>query len=147
VPAILGGWWLRSRGRGSTLTYTGARDLPSAVYTNPVTGTGNLLTSYAYSYDTTGKFSTIRTDPIGAGTDTENTSSISDWLGRTVSSSSRDAGTTTSMYDPAGNLSTVAGPTGTVAYSYDVLERPTQLDETALGGGAAGAWAGAAAGG
>ena len=118
-------------GGGPTLTYTGARGMASAVYTYQTSGGGHLTTTYAYSYAVNGNRTSTRTDPIGTAAATENTSSTTDWLGRVVSTTSADAGTTTSTYDPAGNLSTATSPTGAVSYHYDVLERPTSIDQTA----------------
>lgn len=81
-------------------------------------------------YYSDGKTQSV-TDPAG-----NTTSYTYDWLGRTLSAASQDAGTVTSAYDGANNLksTTHAGgtsggvtyPTRTISYVYDTLNRKTK---------------------
>ncbi|GIG56098.1 type IV secretion protein Rhs [Longispora fulva] len=114
-------------GGGASSAFTDVRGQSTALWTyRGGVPTGNAadadVTGYGFAYTATGTTSTV-TDATGHNTWTTSTG---DLLGRTVTRTDPDTGTTTSTSDNAGLLlQTTDGRGRTVSYNYDSLGRRT----------------------
>lgn len=131
---------------GSTTTYTpvGSKTVPSAgggalTYADAAgrsfrnyalaTTTGTLEVDYGYAYDAAGRLTTTRTAPsTGTGAASVATT-VTNWLDQATTSDPADAAATQTDYDANGNPSTITGPTSTLRYTYDGLDRPLSVTD------------------
>ncbi|TWF73456.1 RHS repeat domain-containing protein [Kitasatospora viridis] len=113
------------QGGTPTSTFTDARGRTTSTVAHGGTGTGDVTTSYAYT--PAGQVATVK-DTTG------NTWSYQyDLMGRKVSQSDPDSGTSSTTFDQLGRIATTTDARGqSLAYSYDLLGRPTgEYDGTA----------------